>query len=325
MECGVPKWIEQVLIAGAIALFLATAVGIILRALFEIVIIFELAEGDLTWGDIFTLMSIIAAGIIACIGWFLTRQHRRKEIERLAEAERREIERLAKAEWAEAKRMALADATIMYERLNPLHMTVIFFLYTLVPPAGSGLVIDFPDSISPEDAAKNYISLEVEIRKVKKLIPDTDDFYKSLHSLYLYRAPLGKKYVAMLLCLLGLKIDVDGYLDLSHEENLGRFNAKPNTEKRRFFELLIGVVSFLIEMDSCRRELEGPRFFLPSMKRSLMELKNRLDNLRGIDGNEENKLSVLTQASYLKMLIDAERYFVGRSNEFFDRISSDSS
>lgn len=82
-----PKWIEQVLIAGAIALFLAITVGIILRALFEIVIIFELAEGDLTWGDIFTLMSLIAAGIIAATGWFLARQNRRKKAERIAQAE----------------------------------------------------------------------------------------------------------------------------------------------------------------------------------------------------------------------------------------------
>lgn len=317
-----PKILKNVLLGVGAFLTLLLAIFAVYETVFAFFGGLDIADGKLTKGDILTSVSIAVAALGAIGGWVLTSQHRQDDIVRLAKNERRVIEHLAEVASEDAKRIAMADALILYRRLDPVHFAAMSLLSALIPSEGEGLVIHFPDATSDADVGQNYQRLESMLRVFQGFIPNTDEYFKGLHSIYAHKQQLGEQFVSVLKGLQMLGMDVKSHLEHPHDENVIRFLAMPNTQKRCFFELLSHTSLFLMAIEMCRRKIGGVEFHSGTTITDLIALKNALNQLQGIDTGDENGQEEMNPDSYIRMLWFAHAYFERRRGEFARLVSS---
>ncbi len=319
-----PKILKNVLLGVGAFLTLSLAIFAVYETVFAFFGGLNIADGKLTKGDILTSVSIAVAAFGAIGGWVLTSQHRQDDIVRLAEKERRVIEQLTEVANEDAKRIAEADALILYRRLDPVHFSAMSLLSTLIPAEGLGLVVRFPASTAVIDVRQNYQELENFLRTIQRYIPNTDEFFKGLHSIYVHKQQLGDRFVVVLKALQTLEVDVNYHLEHPHDDNVNRFFAIPNIQKRWFFDLLSHIALFLIAIEACRREVGGIEFHSKRMTTDLIELKNALEQLEALDTNVDNGQEEIDPDFYIRMLWSACVYFQRRSGEFAYLVSSGS-
>ena len=309
MGCGVPKILKNVLLGVGAFLMLLLAIFAVYETVFAFFGGLDIADGRLTKGDILTSVSIAVAALGAIGGWVLTSQHRQDDIRRMTQTERTVMEGLAKTERKEAKRVAEADANILYRRLKIVEAHFVGLLQALVKGAEKSLVTRFPIVTSPAETEGKYIMLENLSKDLLTVIPDTDEYFKSLHRLYVHEQALGEEFGDVLEKIQGLKIGLGYFCRDPLQARTKRFDDRQDIEKKYFFELLIRVIAFLIAMELCRLKLKNVKFRPPLDDGECWELKRNLDQLHGIGVKIESEHREFDEFENLQMLQRSFGYF----------------
>lgn len=258
-----PKKLEQILIAVAVGLFLTIAVGIALRAVLDFVFVFDFKENDLTLGDTFTLMSIIAAGIIAATGWFLARQNRKKEIERIAKAE----------------------CAIFYHKYDRIHLYAMTIL--------GRIFLDNSDTIlnlNEHEIEPSYLELVEHFGAVKKVIklyspdfPDTENAHQHLSKVYQYDDELGKLLAEVILEMDQLRSQL-GYYEKNSEDMLARvFGDRRESLVQHYYMLLNLLAKIPASFEEIRTHIPNITFNPRIRVEVLEEMRRCFQNIFDID------------------------------------------
>ncbi|MFT6509842.1 MAG: hypothetical protein ACJAVO_001981 [Parvibaculaceae bacterium] len=241
-------------------------------------------------GDVLTLGSIVVAAILAFFGW----------------------RRADKVACEERERIAKADAVIMYKRLNPVNGAAMHLLVNFVSPDSPKFAAHSLDPNIRNEANKSYAQLWGDLCSLQDLIPNTDEYFHSLRSFYIYKHELGDKFLNVLSAIQILNMNFEKYSEHVCRNDMSCFCEMPNDQKRTFFKIFEDVVLFLILLEDCRNELESVELYLSHMNEKLLKLVARLEELQGISKFKKSSTINVDQEIFSEILQDADQYFRSR-------------
>lgn len=261
MGCSVPDKFERILKNTALIFVIMAGGAIFVAAMVFIFQKFKFVGDDATLGDVFTLASIIAAGLIATGGWLVVEWRERVERERLAKV----------------------DAIIFYRKMSDAARCGAALLLLLTVTQFGNLLKWLPSSFgsNKENLRVMYVQIQNLLRQVQQALPDVAHSFGDLKSLYAFNTEFGDHFMEVVLYIHELEIHLISFVEKDADERSKRFRTNPKGEERIFFEIVKCAADVCLSLEKCRRQLDGIKFSPEPSTHEFFGYGKRLQEISG--------------------------------------------
>ena len=285
---------EKIMSRVAVTLLVLFLIVFISTCIFVSVGQFDLAPKPVSWGDIFTFLSVVAAGLIALGGWYLTA--RRSENER--------------------KRIAFAEAMIIYRRLEAFGgRSAVFILFAnqQVSRNMAGTLHTLgPGQI--DISQRQALWLRRNAKDILKFFPDVDGCYRDLRLLYQHENELGHVFLKTLLSIENLKSQLTYFSKCDFGNENGFLLKLSKSEKRKFYSLLARMALIVVRLEEIRSHLPNVDFSPSVDGDALHELREKLETNSGCDFGSLNPQG--NSGDYVGMFQKARNHYLSLMEKY---------